>query len=80
MSILSTSKQDLAVGNRLLAVREAFALTQSDMAGRLGITSRAKVSFPEGWVASAGGHIDVSAALGGDRANHADFAAKCPDS
>lgn len=48
MSILSTNKQDLAIGNRLLAVREAFSLTQADMAVRLGITSRAYANYERG--------------------------------
>jgi len=48
MSILSTSKQDIAIGTRLLAVREAFGLTQADMAARLGITSRAYANYERG--------------------------------
>jgi hypothetical protein len=30
--------------------------------------------IPEGWVARAGGHADVSATLGGDAAGHSGFA------
>lgn len=37
--------------------------------------STAETTIPDGWVARAGGHADVSAALGGDAANHAGFAA-----
>jgi len=48
MSILSTSKQDAAVGKRLLSVRDVFALTQSEMAERLGITLRAYANYERG--------------------------------
>jgi len=48
MSILSTSKQDVAIGTRLLAVRDALGLTQADMAARLGITSRAYANYERG--------------------------------
>ena len=36
--------------------------------------STADANIPAGWVARAGGHADVSAALGGDAANHSGFA------
>jgi hypothetical protein len=36
--------------------------------------STADAVIPEGWVARAGGHSDVSAALGGDAASHSGFA------
>jgi transcriptional regulator with XRE-family HTH domain len=48
MSILSTSKQDAVIGKRLLIVREAFALTQTAMAQRLGVTLRAYANYERG--------------------------------
>jgi hypothetical protein len=36
--------------------------------------STAEAAIPPGWVARAGGHADVSAALGGDAASHFGFA------
>lgn len=36
--------------------------------------STAEPVVPSGWVARAGGHADVSAALGGDAASHSGFA------
>lgn len=48
MSILSTSKQDAAIGKRLGAVRDAFGLTQTEMAERLGITMRAYANYERG--------------------------------
>ncbi len=48
MSILSTGKQDAVIGRRLLAVRDAFGLTQTDMAARLGITMRAYANYERG--------------------------------
>jgi transcriptional regulator with XRE-family HTH domain len=48
MSILSTAKQDAAVGKRLLLVRESFGWTQTEMAERLGITLRAYANYERG--------------------------------
>lgn len=48
MSRLLTDKQDSAVGHRLLLVREAFDLTQTQMADRLGITLRAYANYERG--------------------------------
>jgi hypothetical protein len=44
--------------------------------GRVALApSTADAVIPQGWVARAGGHADVSAALGGDPVGHAGFAA-----
>ncbi|MGH8041093.1 MAG: helix-turn-helix domain-containing protein [Rudaea sp.] len=48
MSILSTHRQDAIVGGRLLAVREASGLTQTEMAQRLNITMRAYANYERG--------------------------------
>ena len=48
MSILSSTKQDAVIGRRLSSIREAFALTQIDIADRLGVTSRAYANYERG--------------------------------
>jgi Predicted transcriptional regulators len=48
MSSLSTDQSNIAIGQRLMAVRAASQLTQVDFAARLGLSPRAYANYERG--------------------------------